>query len=63
MKIWQRIMGHKIEKLYSDPRYPNNPDNTTILTSFDTGRHLGDNYGCTLSAFYKVCKYLDLPYV
>ena len=53
MKIWFNITDDSVDKLYSDPRYPDNHDNVTILSSFDTGQKFADNYGCKLSALYK----------
>jgi hypothetical protein len=54
MKIWFNITENSLDKLYNDPRYPDNPDNVTILSSFDTGQNKGDYYGCKLSALYQV---------
>ena len=54
MKIWFNVTHGSVDNLYRDPRYPDNPDNVKILSSFDTGQKLADNYGCKLSALYKV---------
>ncbi|MBW8041269.1 MAG: hypothetical protein FVQ85_14870, partial [Planctomycetes bacterium] len=45
--LWWNIPGQDLGPLYSDPRYPGNPDETRILTSFDSGgaTDLGDDYG------------------
>ena len=53
MEIWHNIGTKYIQKLYDDPRYPNNPDEERILDTFDYNK-LGSKYGSRLSALYQV---------
>ncbi|MHC4691843.1 MAG: right-handed parallel beta-helix repeat-containing protein, partial [Planctomycetota bacterium] len=43
--LWWNIAGDDVSDLLNDPRYPGNPDETRILTSFNSGVALGDDYG------------------
>ncbi len=43
--LWWGIAGREIEDLLNDPRYPDNPDETRYLTSFESGTSLGESYG------------------
>ena len=53
LDIWYNIKSKHIEKLYDDPRYPENPDYTLELSTFDYYR-LSNQYGSRLSAVYEV---------
>jgi hypothetical protein len=53
LDIWYHIPSKDIGKLYKDPRYPDNPDHTTQLSTFDC-KELGKMYGSRLSAVYEV---------
>ena len=43
--LWWNIAGDDVSDLLNDSRYPGNPDETRMLTSFDSGIALGDDYG------------------
>ncbi|NIR67802.1 MAG: hypothetical protein GWO10_29475 [candidate division Zixibacteria bacterium] len=43
--LWWNIAGDDVSDLLNDPRYPGNPDEIRILTSFNSGVALGNDYG------------------
>nr|WP_226894948.1 cadherin domain-containing protein [Luteolibacter marinus] len=49
-QVWQGISLGTVASLTGNPRYPYHPDETRILTSFDTGENSGDNYGSRVRA-------------
>ena len=51
--IWYNIPTKDIQQLYNDPRYPDHPDHSAKLGTFDYKR-IGDGYGSRLSAVYQV---------
>lgn len=53
LDIWYNIESEDIDKLYDDPRYSENPDDTRELPTFDY-RRFGNKYGARLSAVYQV---------
>jgi hypothetical protein len=55
LSIWYNIPTKDIQQLYNDPRYPENPDHTSKLETFDYSR-IGDEYGSHLSAVYQVSR-------
>ena len=50
-EIFSNIPGHNILSILESSKYPWNPDSTDILTDFDTGKNLGDNYGGRVRAY------------
>ena len=48
---WSNIAGVRLQDLYDDPDWPQNPDSIKILTKMDSGRYLGENYGGTIKAY------------
>ena len=42
---WNNIYSEDLNALKNHPFYPNNPDETTLLTRFETTDNLGENYG------------------
>lgn len=53
LDVWYKIPTKDIERLYQDPRYPQHPDYTTDLSTFDYSA-IGSNYGSRLSSVYQV---------
>ena len=51
---WENIPSNDLKALFSDPRYPDNPDNTQTLPSFSTPENRGDNYGVRVTTYYQV---------
>ncbi|MBW8040792.1 MAG: hypothetical protein FVQ85_12415 [Planctomycetes bacterium] len=43
--LWWGIAGDAVSDLLNDPRYPDNPDEIRMLTSFNSGIAFGDDYG------------------
>jgi predicted outer membrane repeat protein len=43
--LWWGIAGDAVSDLLNDPRYPGNPDEIRMLSSFDSGVGLGEDYG------------------
>ncbi|MDH7598033.1 MAG: hypothetical protein QHH07_00160 [Sedimentisphaerales bacterium] len=49
MHLWLNVGGdHTLPNLLQDPRYPGLPDETVMLTAFDSGNGVGDNYGARI---------------
>jgi hypothetical protein len=44
-EIWYNIYSDSLEALKNHWKYPDQPDETTLLTRFETGDNLGENYG------------------
>lgn len=42
---WNNIYSDSLEALKNHWKYPDQPDETKVLTQFNTGTELGDNYG------------------
>jgi hypothetical protein len=42
---WNNIYSDSLEALKNHWKYPDQPDETTVLTRFETGSNLGENYG------------------
>ena len=42
---WNNIYSDDLNALKNHPSYPDSPDETTVLTRFETGDNLGENYG------------------
>lgn len=42
---WNNIYGDDLNALKSHWKYPDSPDETKVITQFDTGTNLGENYG------------------
>lgn len=55
LDIWYNIPTKYIQRLYNDTRYPENPDLTSKLGTFDY-LNRGDEYGGRLSAVYQVSR-------
>ena len=53
-ETWGNIPGNDLKILFQDPRYPDTPDNTEILSSFSTPQNRGDNYGARVTGYYQV---------
>ena len=53
MNIWRNLATTDIQQLYNDPKYPGNPDEQRILSTFDY-KNMGNYYGGRLSAVYQV---------
>ena len=58
LDVWYNIPTKDIEELYNDHRYPEDPDLTSKLSTFDF-KKIGDQYGSRLSAVYMVSHLLD----
>ena len=50
-QFWDNIGGNNVSALTSDPRYPNSPSSSRILTSFDSGNDFADTYGSRIRAY------------
>jgi hypothetical protein len=48
---FNNIPGSQVANLLSSPTYPNNPDVTALLTTFEYGNNLGDNYGARVRGY------------
>jgi hypothetical protein len=48
MDLWWNTGCPFFPCLINDPRYPENPDETRFLTSFDSGTLLGEDYGAQI---------------
>ncbi len=48
MDMWDDISGSTLDALQSDIRYPGSPSSSQLLTTFDTGDSIGDNYGAKI---------------
>jgi uncharacterized protein YjiK len=48
---FSNIPGAQVADLLSSPTYPNNPDVTASLTTFEYGNNLGDNYGARVRGY------------
>jgi hypothetical protein len=44
-EIWYDVYSESLEALKNHWKYPNQPDETTLLNRSETGNNLGDNYG------------------
>jgi len=44
-EIWYDVYSDSLEALKDHWKYPDQPDETTVLTRFETGDNLGENYG------------------
>ena len=44
-EIWYNIYSDSLEALRNHWKYPDQPDETTVLTRFETGDNLAENYG------------------
>jgi hypothetical protein len=44
-EIWYNIYSDSLDALKNYWKYPDQPDETTVLTRFETGDNLGENYG------------------
>jgi len=44
-EIWYDVYSESLEALKNHWKYPDQPDETTVLTRFETGNNLGENYG------------------
>jgi hypothetical protein len=44
-EIWYDVYSDSLEALKKHWKYPDQPDETTVLTRFETGDNLGENYG------------------
>lgn len=53
-ELWDNIDGMRLKNLFKDPRYPDSPDKTTTLKSFDTPLDRGDRYGARVTTYYLV---------
>ena len=42
---WNNIYSDSLEALKNHGKYPDRPDETTVITRFETGTDLGENYG------------------
>ncbi|CAB4024376.1 Hypothetical predicted protein, partial [Paramuricea clavata] len=52
VNIWRDLATTDIQQLYNDPKYPGNPDEQRILSTFDY-KNMGNYYGGRLSAVYQ----------
>ena len=48
---WTDVAGNEISKLTLDPRYPDRPSGSDVLTSLESPVNWGDNYGERLRAY------------
>ncbi len=51
MEKWFAIAGSDVDDLRANPRFPDSPDETTIIDSFDAPNNAADNYGLRMRAF------------
>ena len=56
--IWEKVPGMRLGKLRKDPRFPNNPDKTELLTSIDTPVNRGNDYGGQVTTYYLVSNHI-----
>jgi len=42
---WANIAGGGVISLTTNANYPNNPTNTSVITTFETGTNIGSDYG------------------
>ncbi|MEL6926406.1 MAG: PA14 domain-containing protein, partial [Bacteroidota bacterium] len=52
-ELFNDISGSNLDNLYSDPSYPNNPDETTIMTTTEGPTNIGSNYGTRVRGFIR----------
>ena len=52
--VWKNIDGAALSNLEVDDRFPDKPDETSILKVFDGPRNNGDNYGSRISGYFRV---------
>ncbi|AQT67729.1 M6 family metalloprotease domain protein [Anaerohalosphaera lusitana] len=52
-EVWNSITGINISDLTSDSRYPDQPDETGVLMSFETPVDIADDYGTRVHGFLK----------
>lgn len=50
-QIFSDITGSTVSDLTSDPKYPNSPDSTSTLASFDSGQDIANNFGSRIRAY------------
>ncbi|MCL3780806.1 DUF2341 domain-containing protein [Prolixibacteraceae bacterium JC049] len=50
-EYWNNIAGNPISNLTNDPRYPDNPSSSELLSQFDAPRDRGSNFGGKLSGY------------
>ncbi len=48
---WNGIGGVAVSGLTSDPRYPDSPDGSDLITSFETPTNIANDYGTRVSGF------------
>ena len=53
-ETWTAIAGFQLKNLMKDPRYPDNPDKTETLQTFDAPVDRGGDYGARFTAYYVV---------
>ncbi len=53
MNIWRNLATTDIQRLYKNPKYPDNPDEQRTLSTFDYN-NIGNYYGGRISALYQV---------
>ncbi|MHC4501541.1 MAG: hypothetical protein ACYS21_20830, partial [Planctomycetota bacterium] len=53
--LWWDTTG-ALPELKANPDFPSNPDETRILTEFNSGTNLGDNYGGMIHGWLQVAK-------
>ncbi len=50
-QLWFNISGNQVTNLTNNSRYPNSPDQTGILTSFEAPSNIAENYGQRIYGF------------
>ncbi|RYD83799.1 MAG: hypothetical protein EOP84_07270, partial [Verrucomicrobiaceae bacterium] len=50
-QIWSNIPGGNLSALTGNSRYPNSPDRTRTLSSFDSGGDFAEDYGSRIRAY------------
>jgi hypothetical protein len=56
LEHWKQIGSNDISKLTSNPNYPDNPSQTSILTEFETPSKDYGNYGQRVSGYLRVAE-------
>ena len=57
-EIWKNVGGSRLSNLQAESRFPNKPDEVTMLKVFDAPKDRGDSYGSRISGFFRVFIYL-----
>lgn len=50
-QVWDGLSGSTIASLTNSPLYPKSPTRLRLLTSFDSGQNIGDNYGSRIQGY------------